>query len=460
MTVDLHSGIRSLGDALRKRQVSSVELTQEYLRALTTRGARHRVARELTEDLALEQAKASDERRAAGKLKGPLDGIPYGAKDLLATKGIPTRWGSPGHADQVFDYDATVIERLRDAGAVLIAKLAMIELAGGGNYNIAGASDVGATLCAWDPKRWAGGSSSGSGAATALGCVGFSIGSETSGSIICPSAFNGVTGLRPSYGRVSRYGAMPLCWTLDKIGPIARSAEDCELVIRAIAGPDPKDRSTLTKRLERAKSGPLRIGLIEETFTKNKAAASEASYNATLDILKAAGHQMVNVKLPAMPSPGLAVDLIVNAEGASAHENFIRSDRFQKLADVNQVAGFTAAMETKAVDYLWAMRAREEMRKAEAIWSECDVIFTPVFYHAAISAERPFNETWQNMGDFDGPENLLGWPAVAFPFGFEDGAPIGGQFIGPVGSELTCLRLAQEFQKRTDFHTRKPPGVP
>ena len=256
MAADPFGSIRDLGKALRARQVSSVELTEMYLSRLKTVGKAHNAVAELTEDLARSQALRADKDLRSGKDRGPLHGIPFGVKDLLATKGIPTRWGSPGHADQVFDFDATVVERLESAGAVLLAKLEMIELAGGGNYNVANASRMGPCLSAWDKKLWAGGSSSGSGATTALGCVGFSIGSETSGSIVCPSAFNGCTGFRPTYGRVSRHGAMALCWTLDKLGPIARSAEDAGLVLQAIAGQDANDPSTFKDKLSLRASGP------------------------------------------------------------------------------------------------------------------------------------------------------------------------------------------------------------
>ncbi|MBV6459529.1 MAG: Glutamyl-tRNA(Gln) amidotransferase subunit A [Fimbriimonadaceae bacterium] len=419
-------------------------------------GKDYRVAIQLTPDLARQQAKAADARLSAGKKLGPLDGIPFGVKDLLATKGIPTRWGSPGHADQVFDYDATAVERLQKAGSVLVAKLAMIELAGGGNYDVAHASDVGATACAWDKQRWAGGSSSGSGSATALGCVPYSLGSETSGSITCPSAFNGATGFRATYGRVSRHGAMALCWTLDKIGPIGRSAEDCAEVLKVIAGHDPKDPSTLTERLDlRMAAKKPRIGLLKENFSGAQASACEKAYQDALAVFKKLGWETVDVSYPSMPY-GLAVGIIVDAEGASAHEHFIRSDRLKHLADINQVAGFAASLDTKAVDYLWAMRLRVEALKANAIWDKCDAIFTPVFYHAAPAIDKPFSETFRNMGGDGGPANLLGWPTVALPIGFENGAPLGGQFIGPAYGEGTSYQLARTFQRETDHHLKRP----
>src|SRR2546427_9306173 len=196
---------------------------------------------------ALADARAADAEIAHGRHRGPLHGIPYGVKDLLATKGVPTTWGAEPYRNQVFDRDATVVRKLREAGAVLCAKLAMVELAGGMGYNNADASFTGPGLTPWNTAYWSGGSSSGPGAAVAAGLVSFAIGSETVGSIITPAAFCGVTGLRPTYGRVSRHGAMALCWTLDKLGPLCRSADCCGIVLSAIAGRDGKDLSTVTK---------------------------------------------------------------------------------------------------------------------------------------------------------------------------------------------------------------------
>ena len=441
-----------MAKAISAKEISSVELTQIYLSRLKTLGQEHNAVAELTEDLALSQAKAADNSQSTSLLHG----IPFGAKDLLATTGIPTRWGSPGHHDQVFHYNATVIDKLKAAGSVLVAKLEMIELAGGGNYNVANASRMGPCLSAWDKSLWAGGSSSGSGSATALGCVGFSIGSETSGSIVCPSAFNGATGFRPTYGRVSRHGAMALCWTLDKLGPICRSADDCGIVLEAIAGPDPKDATTLTHKFSLRSKGPKpRIGVLKETFKESHAEACETAYHEFLSVMRKLGYETVEVAYPDLPY-GAAIDIIVGAEGASAHENFIRGDRFQTLQDVHQVAGFAAALEIKAVDYLWAMRLRTAALKANSVWDHCDCIFTPSFYHKAISASEPFDKTWVNMGGDNGPSNLLGWPAIAFPIGFETGAPLGGQIIAPAMREDTCLRVAKDFQKHSNFHTLHP----
>ena len=242
--------VRELAARIKSKQLTSVELTEACLDRLDKTGRKLNAVVTLMRDSALAEARAADAEIRSGKSRGPLHGIPYGVKDLLATKGVPTTWGAAPYRDQVFDYDATAVARLRAAGAVLIAKLAMVELAGGMGYNHADASFTGPGLTPWNTKFWSGGSSSGPGAAVASGCVPFAIGSETSGSILTPSAYCGVTGLRPTYGRVSRHGAMALCWTLDKLGPMARSADDAALVLAAISGHDTADESSLSQTFD------------------------------------------------------------------------------------------------------------------------------------------------------------------------------------------------------------------
>lgn len=452
--------IKELNTALDKRKVSSVELANFFIDRLETLGRRFNAVAEITRDLALKQAAASDARRASGKTLGPLDGIPYGAKDLLSVAGLPTRWGSKGHADQVFPYDATTIETLHANGAVVVAKLAMIELAGGGNYNVAGASATGACGCAYDKGFWAGGSSSGSGSATALGAVPYSLGSETAGSIVCPSAFNGLTGYRPTYGRISRFGAMTLSWTLDRVGPMARNLEDAALVFRTLSiGPDSKDTSTQRwQPMHPAHSQKLRIGLLKEDFKGNDATACEKAYSHAVELLKKLGHTIVDVEYLKLPY-NEALSIIVNAEQASAHENFIRGPRLAEMSDRNQIAGLSASLLTPATDYLWAQRMRNEVAKANVIWDKCDVIFTPTFYHGAPPIDQPFDKTFTKMGGDSGPSNLLGWPAIAFPIGFEGSLPLGGTVLAPCWREDLCEVLVRDFQAVTDYHLKKPAGL-
>src|ERR687883_151535 len=238
------ASISELGAQLRARKLSPVELTEGYLARLEKYGPRLGAVVTIMRESALKDARAAEREFKRGHFRGPLHGIPFGVKDLLATHDAPTTWGATPYKDQHFDFDGTVVKRLREAGAILVAKLAMVELAGGMGYTHAEASLTGAGRTPWNTNYWSGGSSSGPGAATAAGLVAFSIGSDTSGSIITPSAYCGVTGLRPTYGRVSRHGAMALSWTLDKLGPLCRTADDCGLVLSAIAGRDRLDPSS------------------------------------------------------------------------------------------------------------------------------------------------------------------------------------------------------------------------
>src|SRR5438046_7764523 len=263
------STITELNTRLKAREFSVVELVRAFARRLEQLGPRYNaLALPLTVP-AIKRAQFVDKELKRERTRGMLQGIPFGAKDLLSTAGQPTSWGARPYAGQVFDYDAAVLQRLDKTGAVLIGKLAMVELAGGGGYNIAGASMFGPGLNPWDRARWSGGSSSGSGSAVAAGLVPFAIGSETSGSILTPAAFCGITGLRPTYGLVSRYGAMALSWTMDKIGPMCHSAEDCALVFNAIYGSDGRDETVVDAPFEWSPEVPLsrlRIGYVESEF--------------------------------------------------------------------------------------------------------------------------------------------------------------------------------------------------
>src|SRR3954463_828163 len=240
----LFANVSELAAQIRARKLSPVELTESYLQRLETTGKRLNAVAHVMRETAMREARQAEAEIKRGRYRGPLHGIPYGVKDLCATREAPTTWGATPYKNQRFDHDATVVTRLREAGAILTAKLAMIELAGGMGYNQADASWTGACRTPWNTNFWSGGSSSGPGAATASACVAFAIGSETSGSIITPAAFCGLSGLRPTYGAVSRHGAMALSWTLDKLGPMCRSADDCGFVLAALAGKDPLDPST------------------------------------------------------------------------------------------------------------------------------------------------------------------------------------------------------------------------
>ena len=257
--------VRELSELVRARQVSPVELAEFYLDRLERIGPRYNAVVTVMREHALVQARRAEGEIAAGRWRGPLHGIPYGAKDLLATAAAPTTWGAAPYREQRFDFDATVIRKLEAAGAVLCAKLAMIELAGGMGYRQPHASFSGPCINPWDAQAWTGGSSSGSGAAVASGLVPFAIGSETWGSILSPAGYCGLAGLRPTYGRVSRHGAMALCWTLDKLGPLALTADDCGLVLDAIAGADPDDPTASDRpyRYDTANARSFRFGMIK-----------------------------------------------------------------------------------------------------------------------------------------------------------------------------------------------------
>ena len=327
--------VRQLGELLRTRQVTSEELTSFFLTRLKKYDPQLHCVITLTEDLALQQARAADAEIKAGKYRGPLHGVPFGVKDLFSARGYKTTWGSVPYKEQVLNEDAAVVERLRAAGAVLVAKLTLGELAQG---------DVwfgGKTRTPWDVSKGSSGSSAGSAAAVAAGLLPFAIGTETLGSILSPSTACGVTGLRPTYGRVSRAGAMALSWTMDKAGPLARSAEDCAMVLAALtaAGPDARDPATLLapNRFEYAFGSSvkkLRVGYIKKAFDQDY--PTRANDLATLEVLRKLGVELVPLELPAL-SPGM-LRFILTAEGAAAFDDLTRSGRDGQMVLQNRSA--------------------------------------------------------------------------------------------------------------------------
>lgn len=431
------SSIGQLAALIRSRKISSMQLTHLYLSRLKKYGPKLECVVTLTESLALAQAQRADNEIAAGKYRGPLHGIPYGAKDLLAARGYPTTWGSVPYKDQIIDEDATVIQRLEKAGAVLVAKLTMGELAWG---------DVwfgGKTRNPWKLDQGSSGSSAGSAAATAAGLVGFSIGTETWGSIVSPSNRCGTTGLRPTYGRVSRTGAMALSWSMDKIGPICRTVEDCAIVFNAIHGPDGKDqtlydfpfRYSSTINLKK-----LKIGFLKADFDSAK--INKAQNDATLDKLRAMGAQLVPIELPKLPISDLRI--ILSAEAAAAFDELTRSGRDSLL--VRQIKNawpnvFRAARFIPAVEYIQANRIRylliQEMMK---LLKTVDVYVAP-----SIEGENSLLT------------NLSGHPCVVVPNGFtNEHTPTSITFIGRLFDEGTVLAVAKAYQDATDFHLQHP----
>lgn len=463
----LFASITELATQIRARRLSPVELTESYLERLDTMGKRLGAVASIMRDSALKEARAAEAEIKKGRYRGPLHGIPYGAKDLLATKNAKTTWGATPYKDQQFDEDATVIKKLREAGAILIAKLAMVELAGGMGYNEAHASHTGACKTPWNEEYWSGGSSSGPGAATAAGLVAFSIGSETSGSIITPAAFCGISGFRPTYGAVSRHGAMALCWTLDKLGPMCRSAKDCEIVYSAIAGLDPLDPTTKDFRyvsppsqLSARRIVTLNIGVMKDSYEKAQPEVRE-NFLRSLDVLKRVAPVKIamDVKLPDFPY-GPAVGTIVDAEGASAFRELIESGRVSELASpTGRVGGYSASLVT-AVDYLHAMRLRIPMRRAwNAMFSNYDLLVAPSRATVSYPLSKTFDQAYPNISTTSpiGASNLVGVPAISIPNGFgQHNLPTGLQIIGPAWSEITLLDVAGRYQRATDWHKRRP----
>ncbi len=453
-----------LGARLRARRVSAVDLAELALRRLATRGARLNAVVTLMREPALREARAADADMRAGRVRGPLHGIPYGVKDLLATREAPTTWGAAPYRDQQFDYDATVIERLRDAGAVLVAKLAMVELAGGMGYNHANASFTGPALTPWNTRFWSGGSSSGPAAAVADGLVSFAIGSETSGSILTPASFCGVSGLRPTYGRVSRHGAMALCWTLDKLGPLARSAEECALVLEAIAGADPRDASAVDRpfALHPAPSGAPRVRIAVPKGVVDKVQpAVRANFQQALAALHDVADVTPDIDWPDFPW-GPAVSTIVGAEGASAFLDLIAAGRVRELTCPQDRRGGYAGTLIPAVDYLQAMRVRAPMKRAvAALFDRFDAIASPGRASVAYPADQNFEDVYPGVSG--GPSliaagNLCGLPALCVPNGFgDDGLPTSIAFLGSAFGEQQLVDLGRAYQARTDWHTRRPP---
>jgi len=426
--------IGQLSALIKSRKITSEQLTRMYLNRLKKYGPRLECVVTLTEDVALEQARRADREIAAGKYRGPLHGIPYGVKDLLATKGIRTTWGAAPFKDRIIDEDATVIKRLEAAGAVLAAKLTMGELAMG---------DVwfgGKTRNPWDIKQGSSGSSAGPASATAAGLVAFSIGSETYGSIISPCTVCGATGLRPSYGRVSRTGAMPLSWTMDKLGPICRTVEDCALVFNAIQGPDGIDQTLYDVPFNyqpKVNLSKLRIGYLKNDFERE----GDANSMAALAKLRALGANLVPITLPKFP---IQITFVLRAEAAAAFDGLTRQSTDDQLVQQDEGAWpnvFRQARFIPAVEYLQAQRIRYLLIQDMArLMDDIDV------YAAPSDADVNVRLT-----------NLTGHPAVVLPDGFSSkGMPTSICFVGKLFGEAQLLAVAKAYQDATGFNLQHP----
>jgi Asp-tRNA(Asn)/Glu-tRNA(Gln) amidotransferase A subunit family amidase len=473
--------VSRLSELVRTRKVKPSELTEMYLDRLKRFDPQLKCVISLTEERARAQARAADTDIANGRYRGPLHGIPWGAKDLLAAKGYKTTWGAGPYKDQTIDADATVVSRLDDAGAILVAKLTLGELAQGDNWF------GGITRNPWWPEQGSSGSSAGPGSATAAGLVGFSIGTETLGSISSPSTRCGVSGLRPSFGRVPRTGAMALAWSMDKIGPMCRSAEDCALVLDAIAGPDGKDLSVKDYPFNWNAGlalSTLRVGYAKAAFDQPERDpanpdrvlhATKVQDDAALEVLRALGVTLIPVELPQFAGIN---SLILQPEAGAAFESLVLSGRVKEMVQQTPFAWpntFRAAQFVPAVDYINANRARQLlMQRWWDLFKTVDVIVTPT-----------------GGGGQLVQTNLTGNPAVIVPHGFREApprpapaarpdttravadtgrrvqpptpsprpqTPVSLTFLGPLFQEERALLLAHAFQRRTDFHRRRPPG--
>ncbi|MFL5609973.1 MAG: amidase [Gemmatimonadaceae bacterium] len=442
--------LTALSELIRRGRVTSMQLTQMYIARLKKFDPVLRCVISLTEDRALRQARAADAEIARGRYRGPLHGIPWGAKDLLAVRGYKTTWGAGPFKEQVIDADATVVKRLDDAGAVLVAKLTLGELAQGDIW-------FGATTKnPWKVDQGSSGSSAGPASATAAGLVGFSIGSETLGSISSPSTRCGTTGLRPTFGRVPRTGAMALSWTMDKLGPICRSVEDCAIVLDAIYGPDGQDNTVVPASYHwNAQLSPktLRIGYVKSAFDtpltdpadpKRTLHATKKFDDAALDVFRRLGIKLIPVDLPDVPYD--AMRIILTAEAAAAFDELTRSDRDKELVQQGKFDWpntFRTARFIPAVDYVNANRLRSiAIQKWDDLMRSVDVIVTPT--GAA------------NLSQLVAT-NLTGHPAVILPNGFrDDGTPVSLTFLGGLFEEGKLLAVARAYQEATAFHLKHP----
>lgn len=429
--------VPQLAELVRTQQITSEELTKFFLGRLKKYGPTLECVTTLTEELALQQARQADQEIKAGKYKGMLHGIPFGVKDLLATRKYKTTWGATPYKDQVIDEDATVVQRLQDAGGVLVAKTTLGALAMG---------DVwygGKTRSPWDITKGSSGSSAGSAAAVAAGLLPYAIGTETLGSIVSPSTACGTTGLRPTFGRVSRHGAMALSWSMDKIGPIARSAEDCAIVFNAIYGPDGKDQLVYDAPFNYNPNidvKKLRVGYLKNDFGGKY--GFKQNDEATLAALRKAGVELVPLELPDLPASALT--MTISVEGAAAFDELTRSGRDSLLVAQHKNAWpnyFRAARFVPAVEYLQAQRVRNLLvQQMQEKLKDVDVYLSPSFASSNLVVT-----------------NLTGHPCVVVPNGFqENGMPTTITFMGKLFGEAELLTFAKFYQGLTDHEEKHP----
>ncbi len=437
--------VTHLAELIRTRQVTSIELTEMYLARSKRHNPKLKCFVTVTDDLALREARQADKEIAANRYRGPLHGIPWGVKDLFALKGYPTTWGAAPFRDRVIDVDATVVTRLRNAGAVLLGKLATGELA---------LDDIwfaGQTMNPWDTSMGSQGSSAGPGSATAGGLVGFSIGTETWGSILAPSAICGVTGLRPTFGRVSRYGAMTLSWTMDKTGPMCRSVEDCALVLNAIQGADNLDLAAVDVPFNWDATPDvrkLRVGYLKAAFENTRQTPQvDANDRTALDKIRSLGIELVEIMVPDYPT--VDPQAVLYGEAIASLRDPLETHPAE-LARQDRIIRHKTFRFFPAADYVNANRARTLlMQEMDKIMSKIDVYLLP--YDYGDYTPNPVAER------STGITNLTGHPSVTLPHGFDEkGHPTGLTFVGKLFGEAEMLALAKAYQDSTDWHLRHP----
>jgi aspartyl-tRNA(Asn)/glutamyl-tRNA(Gln) amidotransferase subunit A len=457
----LFATVRTLSERLRKRELSPVELTEAYLERIEALEDLHAFAT-VTRDLARAQAKKAEQELLAGSWRGPLHGIPYAAKDLFAVRWYPTTWGAAPLHGQKLAYDATVIQKLSDAGAILLGKTAMIELAGVLNYRFPTASATGATQNPWNRARWSGGSSSGSAAAVAAGLCGFALGTETLGSIFTPASWCGVSGLRPTYGRVSRHGVMPGSFTLDKVGALARSAEDCALVLASLAGHDPLDESSLPQGEaqfpwppKQLPSRALRIGWVASP--RDTPPAVDAAARAALETLRKAGAGVESATLPDGPWPAATMTILFS-EAASAMHGLIQSGAVQQLTDPLARVGGYLAQTIPAADYVTAQRLRlVAQKKLESLFQRFDLLAAPTRLGTAPALDADLKALGEPSSLLTCVGNLCGLPGISVPCGLSpDKLPIGIQFVGRALDDHVVANAGMWLQQLTAWHKQYP----
>jgi len=454
--------IDELAPELRAGRLSAIELTRHFLDRIERLNGRFNAFEKVAEGMAMEQAARAQSELRMNRWKGPLHGIPYAAKDLFDTAGLATAWGTTFLRDRVPTTNATAVQRLEDAGAILLGKTAMVEFAGCLGYHEAAASASGPGRNPWDPQRWTGGSSSGSGAAVAAGLATFALGTETWGSILCPSAFCGLTGIRPTYGLVSRAGGMVGAYTFDKVGPLTRSVADARTVLAALAGPDPRDPSTARDKVKLDKGAgraarTLRVALVPLDGVKGGEPEVRTAFDQAVRAFRDAGVTFEVASLPEVPASEVA-GLLITVEALAAFEPFLDDGRVKQLHDRMAAHQRTIAEPITGADTIKAIRIRESIQRTmQTFFERYDVIVSPNFLSVAPLVSQDLNEALAYPDPLGALSAACGLPGLALPTGpATHGMPAGLQLVAAPFDEATLFDLGELFQSHTDHHRRHP----